>query len=478
MISLNTVYIKLFYLLIVISTFGYFYFILEEELGNILSYSFLYVTFNILAYIVIYKINSIFIKIQFLFFYVGYLLAMIIIFINKDKYTQYGWTAIGNYNFEPDKTFEVLSLIFLYIFIFVIISFILDKLLIKKYYINKIVINQNFIKILKPIRKYRHIFISILILQLYLSFFMFQYKIGIVGITPETLPFRLSGALYYYRYIIIPIIAGILLFSNLSYKNSFLVLLIMIETFIAGILSVSKAIPILHMLPVIVYLYIVKKYILVYFMYGFTIFVVMLASLSRNIIYNVDNFKQLSFFNILNDIFSYEKFSIEYFFKIIGLIITRVGGFNEFLVTYFNDIKFVSNELFFSSVLGLKFLYNGNFNTTLDLYGIIVPEDKSFGVPVDALSYLYLSSDNIFIASLFIFIWVFCFILSEKIINTIFSKYTRNIWYIIIINFYLLLAFVNPNVKNLFFYIPILLLLLHLVYTYIKVNFKKKEKIV
>ena len=49
---------------------------------------------------------------------------MPIVFINKEQFTRNGWSGIGDYNFELTKTFEALLLVSLYIFIFVLVSFI------------------------------------------------------------------------------------------------------------------------------------------------------------------------------------------------------------------------------------------------------------------------------------------------------------------------------------------------------------------
>lgn len=459
MILVNRAYSKIYYVLLALSLLGCIYFLFFEGVGDALIYVCMAIYFNALGYFVFLKINSIFIKFKFLFFYIGYLISMPIVFINKEQFTRNGWSGIGDYNFELTKTFEALLLVSLYIFIFVLVSFIVDRVLIKKYKIQEAQLSFN---PLKALRKYRYIFVVLLIFQLYLSYFMMQYKIGIVGLIPEELPFRLVGALYYYRYIVIPIIAGLLLFSNFGRKNNFFIFIIILEATLSGVFSASKSVAIFHMIPVIAYLLTVNRNKLSIAMLFLTFAITSIASLVRNLLFYLDDLHSVTFTTLIDYFVSYEGFNFEYIFKMISVIITRIGGYQEFFATYFNDLKHVDINLFFEGVLGFNFFSNHNFNIMRDIYGFEAPEGYSFGIAIDPISYLYLSSSNILVVILLITIWVVLLIGTEKILNIIFIKYIKNSLYIIILNIYILLAMVNPNIKVIFFNIPIYLFLLFL----------------
>jgi|SaaInlLV_10m_DNA_2_1039722.scaffolds.fasta_scaffold00782_10 hypothetical protein len=461
---LNTLYIKLNQFFFGLNIFGLVYFLFNESLEHICIYFGFSVVFQLLAYIVFYKINSIFVKVNFIFFYFGYLLTMPIIFINKDKYQEVGWSGIGSYDFSYNQTFEALSVVSLYLIIFVLISYLFDKIFINLYSLDKIRLNFQLTKI----NKYRNIGIALLSFQLYLSYIMFQHQIGIVGIHPEeNLPFRIAGILYYYRYLIIPIISFIILFTNTSKSYILVMIIILLEIGISGIFSASRSIVILHSLPLIGYLIIQKKRNVLVFVLIYVVIILSFATISRNLIFNIENFKNIDLFNLVEFVLSSEKFDFEYLFSMIGTIIVRFQGFHEFFATYFSSLSYVNTNLFLHSSLGFSSLDFGTFDSTRDIFGVIVAPDKAYAMPIDIISNLYLSSQNLFEIVLLILIWCFLLIFSERIINVIFFKYKKNPFFIVILHLYMLFGLIQFSVKMNFFMIPIILLIMNIIYIYL-----------
>lgn len=458
MISLNRFYLKLFYFLLFMSSVGGVYFLAVESIAITACYFFIFVVFNFLGYFVFNKISSIFIKTNFLFFYVGYLLAMPVIFIQKSRFTRYGWSGIGNYSFGANKTFEALSIITLYTVVFVIISIIFDKLILKKYYFletEKSAIN---FSILKSFRKFRFFFAGILLFQLYLSFFMFTHKIGIVGVIPDELPFRLVGILYYYRYFIIPLVSMVLLFSNIGHRVRVYIFIIVLEALVSGILGVSKSVLVFHLIPVVFYLIYVKKGSYNIIIAAVAILGASIASISRDLVYFTSSLNEINFWDLLIYATNDEKFGADFVGKMLGAMVARIGGYQEFFAAYFSNIDYVDTNLFFNSVLGFESFNYGSFEISTDIFGFQLPEGFAFGMSLDPFSYLYLSSMNLLDVIFLIVTWIFLLVIIEKLINIALSKYRQSVFFIAGMNIYVLFSLVNPNIKMVFFQLPLLLL--------------------
>ena len=166
-------YIELSKYLHALSAVGIVYFFLNESIENALIYILFCCIFYFLSYIVFYKINSIFIKLNFILLYVGYLLSMPILFYNKGDYEEYGWKGIGAYKFDHVQTFDALTVVTIYLVLFVIIALIVDMALLKSYKVRSFGKNINYFNDLSRFSKYSSIFLFLLILQFYLSYLMF-----------------------------------------------------------------------------------------------------------------------------------------------------------------------------------------------------------------------------------------------------------------------------------------------------------------
>ena len=162
-------YKKLYIYLLIFSSGFMVYFFINETTENILIYMVLYIFFNINLYIVLFKLESILIKINFLFLYFGYFISMPLIFMHKEKYTRSGWSGIGDYAFEIHKTIEAFSVIIFYIVFFVFFSYFLDKLFLKKYNFKNIGYS-NFNIIENKVGNLKYLFLLIILAQIFISY--------------------------------------------------------------------------------------------------------------------------------------------------------------------------------------------------------------------------------------------------------------------------------------------------------------------
>ncbi len=416
------------------------------------SIYFIYASFILfLVFITIKYINSIFINTTMFLWFIGYVLSVPIMYANIELYDVTGWRAVGLFDFSSSEIIQIFFIISLYFIFYLLSALILDRLIISKYYLTRkenhkmVLVKNNSLKII--------IFSLIVMLQFPLSTFMFQHKVGIVGVIPENLPYHLAGILYYYRLFIYPIISFLLVYFTLEKKYSLIIVLfIFLEVFYSGIMSVSRSLLIIHIIPVIYYFYVKRNNIFLFFTILLTLLMFALVSLSRNYVFLLNSFSNINIANILSSLSDEQNRIMEVFTSSIFSIIGRIGGIGEFIPVYFNThhIDFFSNSYMFGKVLGISYFQN-NFDEVGLFYGITLPDDKAYGIALDIFSQVYLSSQTLVGSFFIIFCFVLLGILSEKILNIIlYNKISKNN-FILLMTAIIVYAVPNDHVRIFYF---------------------------
>tara|TARA_B100000212_G_scaffold342100_1_gene327597 strand:- start:16623 stop:17849 length:1227 start_codon:yes stop_codon:yes gene_type:complete len=363
--------------------------------------------------------------------------------IFKDKFPLIGWRSVGFFDFKASSFIFPLSLSLTFIFLFILFAWIFENLLKLPNYswINnskeirdkknkKIIFNEKII-----------FFISLLIITFnaFINYFMFTHKIGITGVAPQELPFKLVGIIYYYRLFIVPYIY-FRISALLSKKtiSRLIILLIFISANFTALVSGSKGLYVLHMLPLIIYLIKWKNYKTLICSLLFLFLSLPAYGLMRNIIYSIHYQFEEDFLNL--DVLLYLiQYISETVFKDPGqiiqsafLLIGRFLGIRELLMTVYNPIEIVNPSIIFHYFYGLRFLDVNNF-VPLELTGITLPEGRGFGAGVDLISYCYLSTRNPIFFTILVAILSFSFILIEKLLIIILKNLQINIFATIVI---------------------------------------------
>ncbi|WP_417336320.1 hypothetical protein [Halobacteriovorax marinus] len=159
----------------------------------------------------------------------------------------------------------------------------------------------------------------------------------------------------------------------------------------------------------------------------------------------------------------------------VSVIILRFQGYQEFLATYFSDIRFVSHNVFLSHSLGFRSLKYGQFSYTSEILNLKLPSDKSFGMPLDTLSYLYLSNDDTLSLVFLLTLWIVLLVACEKLLLFTFNKYKNSIFYIMALNLFVLAGLVQPTVKDNFFILPVAAFLIATTKQCLLINQKKER---
>lgn len=462
--SANHYYGKIYLLIFYISCFFISLMFFYADLYICLLYSGIVVIFLGLAFVVFRKITSIFIKMQFLLFFTGYVLSFPVMFIQKENFSPSGWRGIGNYDFGFSKTLQVYIVIIAYVATFVLIAFLLNGVIKNNYMLRKIV-KKSRISLKLKLSAWKPVFALLLLFQLYLSYYMFQHKIGILGITPPELPYKLSGVLYYYRFLVVPLISFILLFWCGQSFSKWIILLVLIEAIVSGFFAASRAMIIMHAFPAVAYLFYSGYKKASYLVSIIIAFGFILITICRNFLYQLNEFSRVGFFDLLRYSFSHANITLDYFLSNISGIFMEATGLKEFLATYYNSNSYdLGVNWFLTKVTGFFFLPEPKFNIAENIFHLYLPKGFSFGVALTALADLYLATSGSFSIqsiSLTLFmltVWVLMLLLAEKAFSIVFLKYKHSPEYVIALSFYAGFLLATRKV-TVFYSLPFLLLL-------------------
>lgn len=179
-------------------------------------------------------------------------------FMNKDAYKPTGFLAIGDFDFSLIRYYYCYS----YIFIFSVALLLFSSLY--RYPRENVFSYANHI-VLKYMGwrsywKYAELLCILLsILMSYLSIWMFNHQIGIVGLNQAELPYHMTGFLYHTRRIII---SGLFVFLYMKSKKKWIPLIsILVYSFISGVSSVSRSVIMLLLAPIILIDIVEKNYV-------------------------------------------------------------------------------------------------------------------------------------------------------------------------------------------------------------------------
>lgn len=273
----------------------------------------------------------------------------------------YNFNGHRPFGFGVLSAFQVSALLGLFFWLLLVIDFVIGLLRVmpKKRILKRklsVFVNEPY-NVLLPAdsRQKNSILLLLLILTIPVKLWMFSNGVGMVGITPPELPFKLSGLLFYLFNWIIPWFIALLYVR--SSRSSGIFLFVIITGIISGICSLSKAVLLFYFIsPTILALY--DKH---WIRFGFSVIACSLgiaAILSaRSLLFLVTDGEVLlnlsyQISTLLPILVTELNFSSEIFSVLVG-VMDRIDGFQSlFLSSEFNP-NAVSGEW----QLFLRFLY-------------------------------------------------------------------------------------------------------------------------
>lgn len=202
-----------------------------------------------------------------------------------------------------------------------------------------------------------------------LNLWMFSKGVGLTGIEPPELPFRLSGILFYLTKYIVPAIIAYL-YSRTERRSIFVVLWLAGYALLVGVTSISRGGVLFLMLPVIIFSWIDKKYFLLAASTLLTLPLVMIATYSRQIVYGgfgnrAEAITDQGVFGTLISVMELDNFNLNPFFA-VATILNRIESFQSLVHASQFDVRAIGGV---SSIL-LKIIWHPIVEWDMEAYHI------------------------------------------------------------------------------------------------------------
>jgi hypothetical protein len=205
-----------------------------------------------------------------------------------------------------------------------------------------------------------------------LNLWAYSQGIGLTGVEPPKLPYRLSGLLFYFTKYITPLVLGWLYLK--SNRGWFLLLLYLTYAWIFGLCSVSKGAVMIVMLPVMALAWIDKRRVKFLLASLGTIIGVSAVVYARAYIYVVNNGRSgadtaINLFNLVLNMFGdpdSEIWNFDFLLQYIGSILSRIEGFENLVMAQSYDPNAVCGAWGFI----LRMIWRGLTDFDTDLHAM------------------------------------------------------------------------------------------------------------
>ncbi|MEW6380718.1 MAG: O-antigen polymerase [bacterium] len=354
-----------------------------------------------------------------LFFFLAHGIEPAFFFLDKENYTYYGWGAVKNFNFEVLEFLNIYILVYILmasILIFFIglrkILFPLDKSL-SSCNITKI---DDILNINNNIQKkilFQILLIIFISLVIPISIAMFNNQIGILGLPQHRLPFKLTGALYFFRSLLVPVI--IFYLYGKSNRSTLLNLIVLICALIAGLSGVSRSTLIFITLPTLFYAFKDRQYIRLVIIFIFISIGYEVITSSRLIVYY--SYSGINFFDLIFSPELLRNITWDIPLKIFNNICGRLCGAQNVVLAY----QYVIDGRI-SAIIKYFSLQRVIKDEALEFYGFILPPNMAIGVGIGFIPMLILlANKNIFVLILLGLITAFLLFLAEWMVRKLLS---------------------------------------------------------
>lgn len=227
------------------------------------------------------------------------------------------------------------------------------------------------------------IIVFIILVAVPINTFMYFNRIGILGVESPTLPFRLTGILYYSRLVLFPLVL-IWLYGRSSGRN-YLIVVVFAYALFAGLSSASRTVYLLSLLPVFFHLFLTKRYAVLAISLAVSLVGFYLVSASRDVVYGDHgaDYEEL-IVTAIAALFEDERVS---FLRMIGQIANRLYGAQDVVLAY----QYEPAEPWLA--LARYFIQGGTAYTVVpnlnyEFYGLEFEEGSGFGVGIGLVTYL------------------------------------------------------------------------------------------
>jgi len=256
-----------------------------------------------------------------------------------------------------------------------------------------------------------------------LSLWSYSQGIGMVGIEPPRMPYRLSGIIFYFTKFLTPIILGYLYLK--SRRGWGLIFAFMIYALVLGVCSVSKGSVLFIMAPVVALAWVGRTYIKLIVSGLGSVVGVYIASTAREIVYvigsnGVTANSNASFFDLIYYVLTKPDSRLwdnDFIPVLVAGIASRIEGFSNLIHAQYYDPDKVLEPFGFM----LRMIWSGLANIDVDAHhmqwlGWTLPKEFYSGGSILSNAVLIGNAGLIWVV-VSAFISALILLVSEKIVN-------------------------------------------------------------
>lgn len=328
--------------------------------------------------LVLSKYDNYILKLFIIINFISHGIGGLLFYLNKENLNYDGWNAIKNFSFSIEEYINIYSHFFFYIGLICIPTIVYGK----KYNRRPVT------KVAKHRggRSHKYYAFGVIIFALFISIIMLNYKIAIIGIENNPLPFKLNGLLFYLRNYILPLIFS---YHYFRAKKSFLLnITVILCSILIGIASISKGVTFFYLLPLILSQLLTGKFRRLIYIGIITIISYISTSTARYIVF--DN-PEIRYTVLLSEY--YEKtteisqtIEVEEIINIISTLSNRIYGLQDIILSSQTAPSFSALESTILLIQGKDIVENMAF----ELFGLKFERGKAFGVNIGILGKLRL----------------------------------------------------------------------------------------
>ena len=339
---------------------------------------------------------------------------------------QYMYDFHREFNFTINEAFAIFSKVGAFLFLLCLSFRVAEELTLKSSLSQKSLISVKNNE--KSSTNLIYLFFIFLLISFSLpaKFWMFNNGVGLVGIEPPSLPFRLSGILFYTFNFLVPILLGYLYIKTNRNKTSVALIFGIYYTLI-GVASVSKAVALIGLAPIVAFAFRDKNWIIFSIGVFFLLLSVGLADAARALVYLTSSSGAILANNtegLIEIIVStFELFDLTQLYLVIGDIANRVEGFQSLMLSYnFNPENVSSRWTFLIQAVNNSLAFIDHDLLHIEYLGVTISQDF-YLVAASLPSIMLLATFNdwlmmlpfiIFTLIILIFIESQCLLFSKK----------------------------------------------------------------
>lgn len=378
------------------------------------------------------------------------LISVPLFVINRDNYAAIGWNAVKDFTFTFPEFAGIYAL--LAFFLLVLVSCV--AFLIGVFKLPELIARRNAEIPKRPSAKtgrfgyFLMLLIIAIIVNIPLDLWMFSNGIGLVGIEPPALPFRLSGILYYLTHFIVPVSLG-MLYAKTS-RGFTPGILLAGYALMLGAAHISKSSVLLMMLPVLYFSMLDRKYVLLGVSALLTLTAIQVVTLLRGVVYIIDAGKSGadSASGLVDSLTKLTEVGVEEISLVdtFSLLVSRVEGAQDIVL---------SSKFNLDAVGGIgqsfqRFFYDQWIVIDPDIYhteliGMTLPEGfAAGGGGLLSKSLLMTNSNPIYIAIFALIVAAFI-VIGEWLARTISVKYATPAFYYMAGGLYILFYYTGSG---------------------------------